>query len=81
MPDLTFKILRDSQVSALAVSDLIVLQAMRIAFQEFKIVLEPSAAIALAAVLDGKINTSGKTIVVICTGGNVDPAQYRKALE
>ena len=79
--DLTFQILRELQVNGLAVSDAAVLQAMRVAFQEFKIVLEPSAAISLAAVLDGKINCRYKTVAVICTGGNVDPEVFQKALQ
>jgi len=79
--DLTFQILSELQVNGLAVSDAAVLQAMRVAFQEFKIVLEPSAAISLAAVLDGKINCRYKTVAVICTGGNVDPEVFQKALQ
>jgi len=34
-------------------------------------VLEPSGAVALAAVLDGQIPVRGKTVVIIATGGNV----------
>ena len=49
------------RVSGLAVSEEAVLYAMRVAFEEFKVVLEPSGAIALGAVLMKKICCKGKT--------------------
>jgi len=36
--------------------------------------------VALAAVLAGKIHAEGKTIAVVCSGGNVDPEVYAQAL-
>jgi len=56
------------------------LAAVKLAFQEFKIVLEPSAATSLAAILTNKVERAGKTVGVICTGGNVDPAVFRRAI-
>ena len=78
--DLTFQILKELNVGGLVVSDQATVHAMLVAFQAFKIVLEPSGAIALAAVLEQKINLKGKTVAVICTGGNVDPNLFQKAL-
>ena len=45
-----------------------------------KVVVEPGGAVALAAVLSGKIDPKGKTVGVICTGGNVDADTFRKVL-
>ena len=44
------------------------------------LVLEPGGAVALAAVLSGKIAIAGRTIAVVCSGGNVDVATFTKAL-
>jgi threonine dehydratase len=45
---------------------------MRFAFRNLKLVVEPGGAVALAAVLAGKIDTNGKTTAVVLSGGNVD---------
>lgn len=45
---------------------------MRFAFANLKLVVEPGGAVALAAVLSGKIDTQGKNTVVVISGGNVD---------
>jgi threonine dehydratase len=39
-------------------------------------VLEPGGAVALAAVLSGKLPTAGRTIACVLSGGNVDPAEF-----
>jgi threonine dehydratase len=44
---------------------------MRFAFERLKLVLEPSGAVALAAVLDGQIPVRDKTVAIVATGGNV----------
>jgi threonine dehydratase len=53
---------------------------VRFAFHELKIVLEPSGAIALAALLAGKIDAGGKTVVVVASGGNVDADVFASLL-
>jgi threonine dehydratase len=55
----------------IAVDDGAVRRAMRIAFEEFKIVLEPSGAIALAAALERRDEFAGRTLVLLCCGGSV----------
>jgi threonine dehydratase len=45
---------------------------MRFAFKHLKLVVEPGGAVALAAVLAGKIDASGKTTAIVLSGGNVD---------
>ena len=76
----TFQILKDLKVRAISVPDNLTLNAMSVAFQVFKIALEPSGAIGLAAVLANKLDLKNKTVAVICTGGNVDSQLFQKAL-
>ena len=79
--ELTFSINRERLSGILTVSDDDVRSAMMLAFDQFKIVVEPGAAVGLAAVLGNKIDTSGKTIAVVATGGNVDAASFCAALD
>jgi threonine dehydratase len=45
---------------------------MALAFRHLKIVLEPSGAVALAALLDGRLpQLKGKSVAVLASGGNV----------
>lgn len=76
----TFSINKSHQVRALPVSDDQVCAAMKCAFDDYKTVVEPGAAVGLAAVLSGKIDIKGKTIAAIITGGNVDTTKYCTAL-
>ena len=50
------------------------------AFKELKLVVEPGGAIGLAALLAGKLDVKGKTVVAILSGGNIDPALLCKLL-
>lgn len=70
--EMTFDINRRLLGRGLVVSDDEVREAMRFAFRTLKITVEPGGAVALAAVLSGKIETHGKTTVVVISGGNVD---------
>ncbi len=79
--ELTFSINRGRLGGVLTVSDDDVRSAIKLAFGQFKIVVEPGAAAGLAAVLRHRINIGGKTIAVIATGGNVDAASFCAALE
>ncbi|MCO5083324.1 MAG: threonine/serine dehydratase [Rhizobiaceae bacterium] len=71
-----FEAVMASGVSGLAVSDAAVRRAMKIAFERLKLVLEPSGAASLAALLEGGLDVAGKTVVVIATGGNVALADF-----
>ncbi len=70
--ELTFDINRRLLGAGLAVSDEEVRDAMRFAFRHLKLVVEPGGAVALAAVLSGKIETRSRTTAVVISGGNVD---------
>ncbi len=72
----TFEINRERLAGGLIASDDDVRMAMRFAFDMFKIVVEPGAAVGIAAVLNGQIDIRGKTVAVVTTGGNVDPIRY-----
>lgn len=68
----TFPIIRVHVTVILTVDDAAVVRAMRLIWERMKIVVEPSAAIALAAILDRRDAVRGKRIGVILSGGNVD---------
>jgi threonine dehydratase len=78
--DVTFPLAQKVLGPGVVVSDDEVLDAMELAFREFKIVVEPGGAVALAAALSGKLPVKGRTVAVICSGGNVDHATFAKAL-
>lgn len=73
---LTFEINRRLLQQGLTVSDDEVRDAMRFAFRNMKLVLEPGGAVALAAILSARIATTDKTTVVVLSGGNVDIDAY-----
>lgn len=74
--ELTFEILKATVDAGLAVSEAEVREAMRFAFRELKLVVEPGGAVALAAVLSGKLTTVNETTAVMLSGGNVDIELY-----
>jgi threonine dehydratase len=78
---MTFSINSRLLSGGLAVSDADVAGAMKAAFEYLKLVVEPGGAVALAAALAGAYDCRGKTVAVICSGGNVDAAVFAAALE
>ena len=78
--DVTFPLAQKVLGPGLVVTDDEVLDAMEVAFREFKIVVEPGGAVALAAALTGKLPVKGRNVAVICSGGNVDHATFIRAL-
>jgi threonine dehydratase len=77
---LTFEINRRLLAGGLAVSDAEVKDAIAYAARTLKLVVEPGGAVALASVLAGKIETSGRTIAVVLSGGNIDDDLLREVL-
>ena len=49
-----------------------IVKAMRTIWETMKIIIEPSAAVPYAAIIENKINIAGKRVGIILTGGNVD---------
>lgn len=74
--DMTFPINNALLAGGLVVSDDEVRAAMRFAFENYKIVVEPGAAVGIAAVLNHRIDIKGKTVAVVVTGGNIDPDRF-----
>jgi len=72
---LTFGALRDAGARGLAVDEAEVEAAMRFAFRRLRIVAEPGGAVALAALIAGKVDAPEGSVVVV-SGGNVDPLVY-----
>lgn len=77
---LTFAINHRHLAGGVAVTEAEVFRAMRFAFEHLKVVVEPGGAVALAAVLAGKVAAQGGVIGVVISGGNVDPAVFARAL-
>lgn len=71
---------RDVLAGVLTVSDPQVCAAMRFAYHELKIVLEPSGACALAALLSGRREAVAPVVVLVLSGGNVDASCYVEVL-
>jgi threonine dehydratase len=76
---ITLGILRRRNARAVSVSDAEVADAIRFAWAEHKLVVEPGAAVGLAALLAGKIPPMEDTVVVL-SGGNVDPALHARII-
>ena len=78
--ELTFPINQRRLSGALAVSDEEALQATAFAASHLKLVVEPGGAVPLAALLNGRIDAAGSTVVLVASGGNIDPALLARAL-
>lgn len=76
---LTFGALQDARAQGVAVTEAEVEEAMRFAFRALRIVAEPGGAVALAALISGKVDAPEGAVVVV-SGGNVDPALYARIL-
>jgi threonine dehydratase len=78
--ELTFPITRALIGAGITASDAEVARAVRYAFEELKLVVEPGGAIGLAALLAGKLEVKGKVVVGILSGGNVDADLFAKLI-
>jgi threonine dehydratase len=78
--ELTFALHRRYLAGGVAVSDAEVARAMAMAFSHLKLAVEPGGAVALAAVLSGRFAARGRTVLVMLSGGNVDPGLFAQVL-
>lgn len=75
---LTFAITGAMLAGGLTVTDAMTIEAIRFAWRELKLVVEPGGAVALAAVLSNQISCRDTCVVVVLTGGNADAASYAR---
>lgn len=76
---LTFDVLSRRDATGVAVSEAEIAAAQRWAAERLRIVVEPGGAVALAALLAGKVPVESGTLCIL-SGGNVDRAAYAKVL-
>jgi threonine dehydratase len=78
--ELTWPIVRSLATGVVTVTDGEIRAAMRFAFERLKLVIEPSGASALAALLHEKVDARSARVGVVLSGGNVDPVTFATAL-
>ena len=78
--ELTFPITSRLIGQGIAASDGEVADAVRYAFNELKLVVEPGGAIGLAALLAGKLDVKGKVVVGVLSGANVDADLFARLI-
>jgi threonine dehydratase len=72
----TFAVMRRTVDEMVVVTDAEIVAAMRWAFERMKLVLEPSGASALAALLAGRVDVRGQRVGVLLSGGNVGAGRF-----
>ncbi len=70
--DLTFPIIQQHVERIVTVSEEAIIRAMQHVWERMKLIIEPSSAVPVAAVLDQQIDAKGKQVGIILSGGNVD---------
>ena len=78
--ELTFAVAAPLLSQCIAVSDDEVRDAIKYAFEILKLVVEPGGAVALAALLTGRISAKGKTVGIVLSGGNIDGKLFAEIL-
>jgi len=76
--ELTFEVNRTLVADGVTATEAEVARAVGFAFHELKLVVEPGGAVALAALLAGKLGIADKTAVVVLSGGNIDPELFAR---
>ena len=72
LSELTFACIRNHVDEIVTVTEEEIIEAMRFIWERMKIIIEPSCAVPVAAVFNGKVDVSGKMAGIIITGGNID---------
>jgi threonine dehydratase len=78
--ELTFEVNRHLVDEVVTVSDEEIVRAMAFLFQRTKVVVEPSGAVGVAALLAGAVDASGLRAGVILSGGNVSPRRFAELI-
>jgi threo-3-hydroxy-L-aspartate ammonia-lyase len=74
--ELTFPINQRQLEDVVTVSEAAIVEAMLFCFSRLKLVVEPSGAVPLAALLSGAVRAEGRRVAVVLSGGNIDPADF-----
>lgn len=69
---LPFSVIREHVDDIVTVSESSIIESMRFIWERMNIIIEPSAAVPVAAIFDNKIDVQGKKVGIIVSGGNVD---------
>jgi threonine dehydratase len=69
---LNFQIIQEKVDGIVTVSEEKIVEAMRLIWERMKIIIEPSSAVPLAALLERKVDVDGKRVGIILSGGNLD---------
>jgi Threonine dehydratase len=72
----TFLIIKTFVTEIITVTDSDIIAAMKLIYERLKIVIEPSSATVLAALLQEKVTFAGKKVGLILSGGNVDLTDF-----
>ncbi|MFA7626463.1 MAG: pyridoxal-phosphate dependent enzyme [Candidatus Kapaibacterium sp.] len=72
LSEMTFQIIKEKTDSILTVQEINIIKAMRIIWERMKIIIEPSSAVTLAAIMENREIFKGQRVGVILSGGNVD---------
>ncbi len=72
MGEMNFAIARERVDNIVTVSEAAIIAAMRLIWEAVKIVIEPSAAVPYAAILENKVAVANRRVGIILTGGNVE---------
>jgi threonine dehydratase len=68
----TFPVIRACVAEIVTATEEAIIRAMKLLWERMKIVVEPSGAVPLAAILEGKLDVHGARAAIILSGGNVD---------
>ncbi|MFT5258731.1 MAG: threonine dehydratase [Saprospiraceae bacterium] len=77
---LTFPINQKNLTGGLVVTDTAVKQALKVAYTQLKLTVEPGASVGLAALLSGEFDATNKTVVVVLSGGNIDIEDFHRII-
>ncbi|MFX1476827.1 MAG: pyridoxal-phosphate dependent enzyme [Promethearchaeota archaeon] len=77
----TFDIIQKLVDQIITVSEIEIIEAMRFLWERMKIVVEPSGAVPLAALLSKKVKVRKKKIGIILSGGNIDIEPFFELIE
>ena len=77
----TFTIIREYVDNIVTVSEIEIIEGMRFLWERMKIIVEPSGAVPLAAILSKKISVENKKVGMILSGGNIDVDPFFQLIE